>query len=170
VLAACAVPIRVNSYVERGADLRRYRTFDFAPADAVPTGDPRLDGNPFFQERVRAAVETHLGTRGYERTAAGTPDFRVHVHVSVVQDIDVNEIDQPNGYCAPGVCRPFVYEAGTLLLDLVDAHTNKLLWRGWAESHIDGVVDNQAWMEQRIDVAVAKIMAKVPRHPQGRAS
>lgn len=162
--AGCAIPIRVDSYLERGADLSRYRTYDFAPAAVVSTGDPRLDSNPFFNERVQAAVEKQLGVRGYERTTWGTPDFRVHFHASFTQEIDVNEIDQQSGYCAHGNdCRPFVYDAGTLLIDLVDGGTNKLVWRGWAESSMDEAVDNQTWMEEKIDAAVTKIMSHLPR-------
>jgi Domain of unknown function (DUF4136) len=167
-LAACAVPIRVNSYLERGADLSRYRTYDFAPVDAVATGDPRLDSNPFFNARVREAVDRGLTARGYTRAAAGTPDFVVHFHASVAQDIDVADIDRRAGYCADDACKPFVYDAGTLLMDLVDAGTKALVWRGWAESSLDGVVDNQTWMEQKIDAAVGRIMARVPPAAGGR--
>jgi hypothetical protein len=162
-VGACAIPIRVNSYAERGSDLSRYRTYNFAPVEAVRTGDPRLDSNEFFNERMRAATDKQLTARGYERTASGTPDFLVHFHVNVTQDINVNEIDRERGYCAEGDCRPFVYDAGTLLMDLVDAGTNKLVWRGWAVSSFDGLVDNQAWMEGRIDTSVARIMARMPR-------
>ena len=87
----------------------------------------------------------------------------IHVHASMAQEINVDEIDRRYGYCPPAQCRPFVYDAGTLLLDFVDAHTNRLVWRGWAESSMDGVVDNQAWMEHRVDDAVTRILARFPR-------
>jgi hypothetical protein len=166
--AACAVPIRVNAYAERGADLSRYRTYDFAPIEPVATGDPRLDSNPFFNERVRGAVDKGLGAKGYQRVTLGAPDFLVHFHASVAQDINVVELDQQRGYCAQDNCKPFVYDAGTLLVDLVDARTKALVWRGWAESTFDGVVDNQAWMEERIDASVARVLAKMP-HRTGSA-
>ncbi len=162
-VGACALPVRVNSYVDRGADLSRYHTYDFAPVESVSTGDPRLDSNPFFNDRLRTAVEKELGARGYERTTSGTPDFRVHFHTRVTQEVDVNDIDRRQGYCADRDCTPFVYDQGTLLVDLVDAGTNKLVWRGWAESNINGVVDNQSWMERRVDAAIARIIATMPR-------
>jgi hypothetical protein len=31
-----------------------------------------------------------------------------------------------------------VYETGALLIDFVDARTDKLVWRGWAEDGVDG--------------------------------
>jgi hypothetical protein len=50
-----------------------------------------------------------------------------------------------------------------LLLDFIDARTNQLAWRGWAEGGFDGAIDNQDWMEARIDAAVGKILARLPR-------
>ncbi len=168
---ACAVPVRVSAYAERGADLSRYRTYDFATSDPAPTGDPRLDSNPFFNQHVQEAVDRELAARGYARATSGAPDFLVHFHASVVQDIDVVEQDTQLGYCGENNCRPFVYDAGTLLMDFVDTGTKALVWRGWAESAFDGIVDNQTWLEERIDTSVARIMAKVPRtaaSPSGR--
>ncbi len=159
--AACAAPLRVNAYAERGADVSQYRTYDFAPVEAVPTGDPRLDSNPFFNERIQAAAERELRSKGYLRVP-GTPAFLVHFHASVNQEIDVNAIDQRSGYCSEGDCQPFLYDAGSLVMDLVDASSRKMLWRGWARGNLDGVIDNQQWMDEMIDDAVAKIVAKMP--------
>jgi hypothetical protein len=55
------------------------------------------------------------------------------------------------------------------VIDLIDARSRRLVWRGWAEGDIDGVVDNQKWMEKRVDEAVAKIIERLPRG-MGRAS
>ena len=161
-LTACAATMRVNSFTERGADLSHYRTYSFGPTEAVSTGDPRLDRNPFFYGRVEAAVEKQLAATGYEKTASATPDLLIHFHASMTQEIDTSELDQKYGYCSSSDCRPFVYDAGTLLLDFVDAHTSKLVWRGWAEGSMDGVIDNQAWMEQKVDDAVKRILARFP--------
>ena len=81
-LAGCAT-MSVNSYSERGVDVRRYRTYNWAPPDSWSTGDPRLDNNRFFDERVRAQVEGQLARRGFEKTASQQPDLLVHYHASV---------------------------------------------------------------------------------------
>jgi len=57
-----------------------------------------------------------------------------------------------------------VYDAGTILIDLVEPHTNKVIWRGWAEGAMDGVVDNQAWMEATVNHAVTRIFERLPHH------
>lgn len=161
--AACAAPLRVNAYAERGANVATYRTFAFAPVETVATGDARLDSNPFFNEHVQTAVTRGLTAKGYARDDTGTPDVVVHFHVSVAQNVDVVDLDRRAGYCADNDCRPFVYDAGTLLMDLVDAKTKKLAWRGWAETNLEGVVDNQTWLDQRVDAAVERIVAQLPR-------
>ena len=166
VLAGCA-SMQVNSYVGRGADFTQYRSYAWAASERLSTGDPRLDNNPFFQDRLRADVEKQMANRGFEKRAAGAPDLVVHYHASVNQRIDINGVDREFGYCERGECQPFVYESGTIVLDLVDARTNTLVWRGWAKDSIEGVIDNQDWMEQKIDEAVTRIMATLPRSPLG---
>lgn len=159
-LTGCA-SMNVNSYGERGIDFTRYQTYNWGPAESLSTGDPRLDNNPFFYERIQAAVEKQLAGRGFEKTASGMPDLEVHYHASITQRVDVNGADQKYGSCDN--CQPFVYEAGTLLLDVVDMRTNTIVWRGWAEGAFDGAIDNQEFMEHQIDEAVTRILEKLPR-------
>ncbi len=160
--AGCAASMNVNSFIERGVELREYRTYSWGPADTGSTGDPRLDNNRFFDERVRAQVEKELARHGFEKTAAREPDVLVHYHTNVSQEIDVREFDNSEWYCADHDCRPFIYDKGTLLIDLIEPDTTKVLWRGWAEGSFDGMIDNQTWMESRIDEAVARILARLP--------
>lgn len=160
VLASCAA-MSISSYVARDADFNRYRTYAWGPADTFGTGDPRLDNNTLFLERLQTAVDKELAARRFEKTSSGAPDLLIHYHASVSQRVDVNGADQKYGYCDD--CRPFVFDAGTLTVDLVDSRTNKLVWRGWAEGSLDGIIDDQKSMEQRIDDAVARILAKLPR-------
>ena len=165
-LTACATT-NVRTYVVRGIDVQQYRTYSWGPADEQATGDPRLDNNRFFEERIAAAVERNLDARGFEKTAPGTSDVVVRYYASVEQLVNADGADLPYAVCDD--CRPFVFDAGTIVIDLIDARSGRLAWRGWAESDIDGVVDNQAWMEKRVDEAVARILERLPRG-MGRAS
>jgi uncharacterized protein DUF4136 len=161
LLASCA-PVRVNSYVARDLDLRRYHTYAWAATDTFSTGDPRLDNNTFFVERVQRAVDGHLRQKGFEKVGSGQPDFVVHYHARVEQRLDSKELRPGEPGCQADDCRPFVYDAGTLLIDLVDRRSNQLMWRGWAERGLQGVVDDQTWMDQTVDDAVRRIMARFP--------
>jgi len=158
-LAGCAT-MRVGSFVERGTNFTVYRTYAWASDAQLSTGDPRLDNNEFFQTRLRAAVEKGLGARGLEKAESGQADVVLHYHASVTQKVDAGGVDEKYGYCED--CSPSVFDAGTLTLDVVDARTNKLAWRGWAESTFDGVVDNQQWLERRVDESVGRILRTFP--------
>jgi hypothetical protein len=159
-VTGCAT-MPVSSYVERGMDVARYRTYHWAPADTQATGDPRLDNNEFLRGRIQAQVDRRLGDRGFDKVTASAPDLLVHYHASVTQEIDANGADQPSVTCEG--CEPYVYDAGTIVVDLVDARTRRLVWRGWAEGSLDGAIDDQTFMEGRIDEAVARIMERLPR-------
>jgi hypothetical protein len=157
-LSGCAVKT-VHSYVERGVDLNRYQRYSWGPEARTATGDPRLDNNEIFQQQVRAAVDKQLATKGFEKTTSGSPDLLVHYHASVEQRIDLRD-KEPSTPCPE--CKPFIYDAGTLVVDLVDPDTSKVLWRGWSERNIDGAVDDQRWMKEEIDKTVARIFEDLP--------
>jgi hypothetical protein len=159
---ACAT-LRVDSYLARGADFARYRSYAWRLSDAFSTGDPRLDNNRFFSERVESAVDRQLRGRGFEKTGADAADLVIHIHARVDQRLDTNAIDREYGRCEVEECQPMVYDAGTLLLDFIDTRTNTLAWRGWAEGSLDGVIDDQQWMEKTIDEAVESILERLPR-------
>jgi hypothetical protein len=160
-LAGCA-STTVSSFLERGADLQRYRTFDFAAVDKWSTGDPRLDNNTVVADRIRSQAESHLAAKGLERSAVA-PDVLVRFHLNMSQRFDVTTVTGDPSRGELDQKRPYVFDAGTLVLDLVEPATNKLLWRGWAEGSFEGLVDNQAWLEAHVDSAVQKILARLPR-------
>jgi hypothetical protein len=158
LVGACA-PLLVRSYLETGTDMTRYRTYTWASHDGETTGDPRLDNNPFFDATTRAAVDRALATKGLAPTA-GASDLVLRYHISIKQQLDLGGTGSPYLPCEG--CSPTVYDAGTLVVDAVDARTNRLLWRGWAEGSFDRVIDNQPALERRIEEAVAKIIARYP--------
>lgn len=162
-LAGCAT-MKGASYVERGAQFTHYRTWAWAPADARPTGDPRLDNNPFFQDRLRGAVEHEMTRRGYVRsTLAEPPDLRLHYHTNFTKTFEITQGGARSGSCY-GDCEPeaYAYEQGTLVIDVVDARTEKPVWRGWVVDNMEGVVDRQDLMEREVDAAVAKMFELFP--------
>ena len=156
--------LNVSSHVQRGLDFSQYQTYDWGPADALPTGDPRLDQNPFFKDHVMGAIEKQLANKGLERSTAQPPDLLIHYHASINQRIDVNRADRTYGYCVADDCPVDVieYEAGTLVVDLVDTKTNRVIWRGWAQGTVEGVLDDEDRMERQINEAVTRMMAQFP--------
>lgn len=158
--AGCA-PIAVSSHMEPTADFTRYHTFAWAPADALPVGDPRLDNNPFFQDYLTGAIEKRLWAHGL--TIAQNPanaDVLVHYHASVTQRFEVLTQNVTSGaYAEPQVAD---YDESTLTIDLVDARTDRLVWRGWAQDNLRAFVNGQDAMRDRINKSVEKIFERWP--------
>jgi hypothetical protein len=158
--AACAT-MRVGSYVERNTDFSRYHTYAWGPADALPIGDPRLDNNGIFRDRLQGAVER--GLRSHQLLlvpASAKPDLLVHFHGSVRQVLDVTAADRDHGYDVPHDVAILDYEEGTLVLDVIDARTDRLVWRGWAVDSLSGILESQDRMEKKIEQAVASMLAQ----------
>jgi hypothetical protein len=161
-ISGCA-SMTVSSHIERGVNFSDFVTYDWGPPDNLPVGDPRLDNNPFFNDYLQGAVEKKLAGKGYVRAVTGTPDLLVHYHASVNQRMDVYEADNRYGYCYAD-CQPQVtnYDQGTLIVDIVDTRTNKVVWRGWAQDTMDGVIDNQPRLEKQVNEGVTKMMLLLP--------
>jgi uncharacterized protein DUF4136 len=162
----CAT-MNVSSHVLSGADFTQYQTFEWGPADALPTGDPRLDRDPFFQDHVQGAIEKGLATRGFARVSDGPPDLLIHYHANISRRIDINRLDRERGYCYDDACgvRTVEREAGTLVLDVIDARTNRLVWRGWAQHSVADMLRDRDRMEQKINDAVARMLEQLPTGP-----
>lgn len=161
VAAAGCVTMSVSSHLEPGTDFTTFRTWDWGVADALPTGDPRLDNNAIFKDYLEGVLEKSLAERGLQRAAPGAKaDLLVHYHASVNQRVLVNE----NEGCRGDNCRPSVieYEQGTLVIDVMNAMTEKLVWRGWAQDSVQGIIDNQDVLDRKVDEAIRKMLAQMP--------
>jgi hypothetical protein len=161
-VTSCAATM-VNAYLPSGASLQPYRTFAWAAEADGATGDPRLDNNEIFDRHVRRGVETQLRRHGFALQTPDLADLLVHYHASVSQKIDVRELNQDaildhNNQDTPQT----VFDEGTLVVDLVDARTRKLLWRGWVEGRLDGVIDDQRLMERYVDDALEMLFKRLP--------
>jgi len=157
--AGCAT-MRVGTYADRGADFSRYRTYAWAPADALPIGDARLEHNPIFVDYLQGAVERHLGEHQLLLVPASAhPDLLVHFHGSVRQVFDVAAVDRAQEQGTNKDIAVTDYDEGTLVVDMVDARTDRLVWRGWAIDSLNGILDRQDQMEKKLNEAVAKMLA-----------
>lgn len=164
VVSACASSGAIGFHVERGADFRAYRTFDWGLADALPAPDPRFVANAVFVDHVYGALERELLARGLRRAVGQAPDVLVHYHpASSTRRV----LEPPACYgtaCDAGEGPPAgartltTVDEGTLVIDIVDARTARPVWRGW-------VRDDAAVMlrqPERVDAAIARVVATFP--------
>lgn len=162
VLQGCS-QFKIRTDYDRAADFGALHTYAWRPRPQLPSGDPRFD-NAVIDAPVRAAVERVLGTKGYAKTP-GSPDFLVGYHGVVRSKIDVTTVDRTYGYRRVGIGSPRLdvgtYDEGTLLIDVIDPATMKLLWRGSATAVLRQRTSPEK-REQRINDAVSEILAKFP--------
>jgi hypothetical protein len=163
-VASCAPTIVVSSHLEHGLDFSKYRSFNWGPADALPAGDARLDTDPYFNDHVQGAVEKELAARGIELASSRTADLQIHYHASIRERLDIDRIDRAHGYYdAQNPPPPTIrYEAGTLVLDFIDARTNRLIWRGWAQHSVEDMLHDPDRMARTINRAVTRMLKRLP--------
>jgi hypothetical protein len=107
------------------------------------------------------AVEKQLVLKGFRLLEGSSPDLRVHYHANVRQRIDVEATDRQYGYYAGDAePRKVEFEQGTLVVDVIDARTNRLIWRGWAQDSVD--VDNRDRLHRQVDEGVARMFKYFP--------
>jgi hypothetical protein len=166
LVSACAT-VSAGADSSPGVRFDQYRTYSWDERDGLPVGDPRLDNNPFFDSRVRAAVELELAAKGL-RQVSGAPDLLIHYHASVQRRVDVLKSDRDLGYVSmenSQTTSVVEFDEGTLLLDVADAKGKQILWRGWAQSDVSGLLERPRDMEKRISQSVRRMIKNFPRTP-----
>lgn len=157
-LAACAT-ISVGADYSPTTDFRAFGSYAWDIHDELPTGDPRLDKNPFFDARWREAVDHQLAVKGLVQS--GAPDLLVHYHASVRDRIDIRRIDEARGY--EGATETYVYQEGTILVDIADARTKRVIWRGWAQADLVELLIEPESMALRLADVARRMFARFPR-------
>lgn len=153
-LMACA-GASVNSDFDAAADYSGYRTY------AWITGTEAA--NPLVEQRIKSAVDRQLAAKGLTKVA-DSPDLQVatHASTSVEQQVNVESF----GYGYPGLgwggwsssmVNVRNVDVGTLLLDLVDASSEQLVWRGVATDVVGHTVS-----EQTVNKTVERMLKRYP--------
>jgi hypothetical protein len=158
VLAAGCATIDVGANFDPALAIAPTTTFDFEDRGETPTGDPRLDGNPFFESRLTAAIEFEMAAKGLRRNPV-RPALLVHFHASVDRRLDVIQIDRAAGYMVDTVGYA-EWEEGTIVVDVVDAATKRVIWRGWGRSDLAGVLSDPHTMDRYVQQVVHRMFER----------
>lgn len=163
--AGCS-PWSINNDYDTTADFRTFETFDWLDnrpgiGEAVRA---RMEEHSLYDKHLRAAVNGELDEKGLERNEID-PDLLVIYHVGTSDGIDVTDWGYRYGVAYfGGYSRDvdvYAYHEGTLVLDLIDAKTMELVWRGSAQNTIDEKpVPGQ--FEGKIDEAVPRMLGNYP--------
>ena len=169
-VAGCAP--RIYTEQDDQASFGGYHSYAWvAPTPGKNVNDPILDSQ-ILEGRVHRAVATEFKNRGFDEVAAeANPDFIVTYHTSNKEKIEGSGasfsfgfVDAfPHGFGAVAV--PVggdvqSREEGTLMLDVIDGKSKRLVWRGWTK----GWVSQDSYTDEAVKSAVQQILAKFPAH------
>jgi len=176
-VGACAPSPKIGYDYDRGVNFSGYHTYDWLSGEQEKTGDRRAD-NSAVDMRIRIAVGSQLRLKGYQKLSEGKPDFYVAYHIGL-KDLSPTISSQ---YYSDGMAgRAFSYSAdtramsgekptiseapsyltGSLLIDIIDATSNKLVWRGTAAGEVDPGLTSQE-RDERTRTLVHKMLSHFP--------
>jgi hypothetical protein len=168
VLLLCTVPAAAQKvYVDydRTVDFDAYKTFAWGPT--INLGPDLYDTAPLAHAVIKNGIEYYL-TRGGLIEDEENPQLRVTYYtdekeVVQVQIMQVGYDYGPGWYANPywgsgatAVARNN-YDKGSLVIDIWDVETEKVIWRGVAVATIK---EKPEKMVKQIDKAIEKIVKK----------
>ena len=174
-LSGCST-MQISSDHDPSISFAGLKTYNWIPEPQKATGDPRID-DPFIERRIRDAVDNQLAAQGYNKQAAGTPDFLIGYHVALDKKLAVSTMNEYYGtvvgprwhHSTPrwygSETYVYDYDEGSLILDIIEAGTRKLLWRGSARARVDTTASAER-KTKRINEAVQRILAQFPPKPK----
>jgi len=143
--------------------LQTLKTFEFKDQHRI-SRDPLAD-NAIWANDVRDAIRKDLAGRGYGEAITGHPDFYIAFYIGLQDRYDASVMDyrvpifprrgwwgRPGGYDVWAV----PYTESTLIIDVIDANTNQLVWRGY-----DSDALNSGNPEKTLDSAVDHIVSRL---------
>ena len=166
VLAGCSeYDIKYDYDVD--SNFTAYHTYAWIPVtinEGSVNANTALQKNTLLDKRIRGAVDGQMLAKGFKLDEQN-PDVLVVYHTGMQNQVDVTDW----GYSYAGSywgwagrdIDVYNYTEGTLIVDLVNAKSKQLAWRGSAT----GVVEpgkSPEEVQERINDVVAQIFANYP--------
>lgn len=163
-LASCSSSVKVSSDFDRMAEFSKYKSFAFFQLTDKGPGLSELN-----RDRIVNAIKAELIKKGFTENTSN-PDVFVNATTLLKTEKQITA----NTYGYGGYYRPYYwgagyggsttynvneYKNGSLVIDIVEASTKKLVWQGTGNKEIDLPMKDA---ETMIPAAVAKILAKYP--------
>lgn len=132
-------------------DLSKYKTYRWVPSDPDPTATAQRRSN---HAKIRSAIEEILNSKGFLYQEEGPVDLLVDF-LGVGRD-KTEFSSQPYDTGSYRTIR--VVTEGTLMVDIVEAKKELLLWRGWATETIRGSEE----FDRKLSQALSKMFENFP--------
>jgi hypothetical protein len=159
-VAGCGGPqLTVDSDYDPSTEFAKYKTWAWLPGG-------KTDIDSMSEQRIRTAVEAELPHHGLAKADEGA-DLAVTFQISIQHKIKQSKATVGVGY-SWGPAHVGVsgspsksYDEGTLILDLVDAKTKILIWRGTATGTVSKDYSPEE-RQERIRTAVYHLLSDYP--------
>jgi len=152
----------INYDFDKSANFRSFRTYSWVPGAALP--------DQLNHQRVVGAIDAQLAAKRLQQVdRRNNPDLLIAYHAAFDRDLQISGFGSGwGGFRFPGsysgAARTDDIITGTLIVDIIDARTKTIVWRGTATKEINP----NAKPEQRdknINRAAEKLFRNYP--PQG---
>ena len=143
----------------KGTDFTRLKTYAWTAGHPLP--------DPLNHQRIVSAIEAQLAAKGFTRVnPAEQPDALVAYHAGFSRNFAVNEFG--SGWAGFHLGGTFTNRArleeitvGSLIVDIIDAKANAIVWRGTASKDID-VHAKPGTRDKQVNRAVEKMFRHYP--------
>jgi hypothetical protein len=145
-------------------DFSRYKTYSW--------GQNTSSGNPVADEHIVEWIEAQLAAAGWTKVGPNQGDVVVAEHATVKNDTTVDTFYTGWGTgwgwtgfgpgAGSGTTVSQTLRSGTLVVDMFDASTKKLIWRGTAEGALS---TNPEENYPKVEKIIARLFKKFPPAP-----
>ncbi|MBO6212024.1 DUF4136 domain-containing protein [Algoriella sp.] len=154
--------VQVSTDYDRSANFSTYKTYSYHEK-----GLDKLKVNDLDKRRLLTAIDTQMAAKGFTKVSSDA-DLVVNVLTSTKEKISVSNNNWgygPYGYYGGyyGGTNVSQYQAGTIVIDIIDDKKNVLVWQGVGA---DLNLSNISAKAERIPKAVEEILSKFPPQPK----
>lgn len=153
-LATAVLGIDVKTDFDHHVNFSGYKTYSWAKVDTP---------DPLWNDRVKDAVDRELTAKGWTEVASGGDVSVVAIGTTREKPTLRTFYDGFDGWMWGGFADATTYvenyTVGTLVIDMFDTRTKKLIWRGSASDVLSGKPEKD---EKKVDRAVDKIFEHFP--------
>jgi len=175
-MLGCAPSVSVNYDYDKNVDFNPPKQFAWLSAPATASGslETVIRSNTLLDSRIKSAVNDQMVAKGYPAAPdTSQANLLLTYHVGTKDKVDVTDWGYGYGpysgwygyYGGGGGVDVYQYTEGTLILDIIDAKSKNLAWRGAAQGTLDPNASTEQ-REQRIKDAIAKMMTNFPPPPK----
>ena len=155
--ASAAQAQKVNVDSNPSANFVGYHSYAWTAGTAAP--------NPLAEQRIHASVEQQLAAKGITKATTATPDLYIATHVTTKEHQQLNVTGFGGwGYGFGGLTTASIQTSvvGTLVVDMYDAKTKMLVWRGVGSGTASDKADKNS---AKADNALDKMFKQYPPRP-----